>query len=72
MLGATIDGSIVEVTWAKPADKGEPVRSQSARSAKQLMDWTLNGEIANNPNYFLDPTAALLAAFNPLMLPGSG
>ncbi|VDM32745.1 unnamed protein product [Hydatigera taeniaeformis] len=70
--GTTIDGSTVEVTWAKPADKGEPVRSQNVRSGRQLMDWNLNGEFTNTANYFLDPTTAFLAGFSPLVLPGSG
>ncbi|VUZ51624.1 unnamed protein product [Hymenolepis diminuta] len=69
--GAVIDGSTVEVTWAKPADKGEQVRSQSARSGKQMMDWNLNGDLSSPANYFLDPTAALLTGLNPLMLSGS-
>ena len=73
ILGATIDGSTVEVTWAKPADKGEPIRSQNSRSGRQLMEWTLNGgDLTNAANYFIDPASALLATFNPIMLPGSG
>ena len=71
-IGANIDGSIVEVTWAKPADKSESVKSQSTRNSRQLMDWSLNGDLANPGNYFLDPTTALLAGLNPLMLSGSG
>uniref|UniRef100_A0A5K3FHJ4 Apobec1 complementation factor n=1 Tax=Mesocestoides corti TaxID=53468 RepID=A0A5K3FHJ4_MESCO len=70
--GTIIDGSIVEVTWAKPADKGEPARSQAARSGKQLMDWNINADFTNATNYFLDPATALLTGYNPLMLPGSG
>ncbi|KAM3185344.1 hypothetical protein ACTXT7_006560 [Hymenolepis weldensis] len=69
--GAVIDGSTVEVTWAKPADKGEQVRSQSARSGRQVVDWNLNGDFPSPANYFLDPTAALLTGLNPLMLSGS-
>ncbi|KAH9282897.1 APOBEC1 complementation factor [Echinococcus granulosus] len=70
--GTIIDGSTVEVTWAKPADKGEPLRSQNSRSGRQLMDWSLNGDVTSPANYFLDPTTAFLAGFSPLMLPGSG
>ncbi len=70
--GTQIDGSTVEVTWAKPADKGEPVRSQGARSGKQLMDWSLNNDITNAANYIIDPTTALLSGVNPLMLSGPG
>ncbi len=44
MSGQEIDGSKIEVTWAKPADKGDPARTQTASPGKQLMDWSLNGD----------------------------
>lgn len=68
-LGTLIDGSVVEVMWAKPADKGEPVRSQASRSGKPLMDWSINNDITN---YLIDPSSALIHGGNPFVLPGSG
>ncbi|KAL7064747.1 hypothetical protein AAHC03_04892 [Spirometra sp. Aus1] len=65
LSGTNIDGSIIEVTWAKPADKGDPVRPQSSRSSKQLMDWSFNADLSNAGNLFLDPTAAIFAGSAP-------
>uniref|UniRef100_A0A0X3PFB3 APOBEC1 complementation factor n=1 Tax=Schistocephalus solidus TaxID=70667 RepID=A0A0X3PFB3_SCHSO len=65
LSGANIDGSIIEVTWAKPADKGDPVRPQSSRSSKQLMDWSFNNDLTNASNLFLDPATAIFAGSAP-------
>ncbi|VDN16887.1 unnamed protein product [Dibothriocephalus latus] len=65
LQGTNIDGSIIEVTWAKPADKGDPVRPQSSRSSKQLMDWSFNNDLTNAGNLFLDPATAMFAGSAP-------
>ncbi|KER32326.1 hypothetical protein T265_01555 [Opisthorchis viverrini] len=64
-----IDGSKIEVTWAKPVDKTEANARQQSNSGKLLNDLALGKDIrANNP-LLLDPraNAATLAAVGGFM-----
>ncbi|TGZ68494.1 hypothetical protein CRM22_004239 [Opisthorchis felineus] len=64
-----IDGSKIEVTWAKPVDKTEANARQQSNSGKLLNDLALGKDIrANNP-LLLDPraNAAALAAVGGFM-----